>query len=125
MILTSLYQFLSSRSPRLCQSIYREELPQEHPLPALTFELDADDDVQLLDGTQGSLHEALVTLNCYDPSALVADALAASVKNVLVGYTGAFGSYTAQCIYKENETSAPETVSGLRGVSLQFFIAYF
>ena len=46
------------------------------------------------------------------------------MKSALIGYQGPFGLHTAQCIYKESETTAPETDSGLRGVSLQFFVAY-
>jgi hypothetical protein len=55
---------------------------------------------------------------------ITALALAASVKAALIGYTGAMGAHVAKLIRKEDETSAPETLTGLRGVSLQFFIAY-
>lgn len=124
MILQDLYTFLSSRSPALCNAIYPEYLPQTHPLPAIVLELDGDNDLQLMDGSQSSLHEALVTVNCYDASLLVAGQLADSVKSALVGYCGAFGGVDAQYIYKESETSAPETETGLRGIALQFYIAY-
>lgn len=125
MILPALYSFLSTRVPPLCDAIYPEMLPQQHPLPALLLEFNSDDDHQLLDGTVSSLTTSIVTVHCLDPSYLVASSLAAAVKNVLVGYQGPFGSYTAQYIYKESESPAPERETGLRGIALEFFIAYY
>jgi hypothetical protein len=110
---------MSSRSPQLCQAIYPGFLPQTHPLPAVVIELDSDIDEQLLDGGQSELRQALVTVLCYSESLITALALAASVKAALIGYTGAMGAHVAKLIRKEDET-----LTGLRGVSLQFFIAY-
>lgn len=124
MILQDVYQFLRGVSPSLCDAIYPEYLPLTHALPAITVELDSNDDEQLLDGSQSSLRQALVTVNCYDPSLLAAGALADRVKSALIGYRGSFGSVSAECIYKESETSAPETETGLRGISIQFFLGY-
>lgn len=123
-ILQSVYTHLKGRSPKLCDSIYPDYLPQTTPLPALVLELDSDTDTQLLDGGQSSLHQALVTVLVYDPSLLIALALAGTVKAALIGYVGAMGDHTIRMIYKEQESSAPETATGLRGVALQFFIGY-
>lgn len=123
-ILQSVYTHLSGRSPKLCDAIYPDYLPQEHPHPALVLSLDSDRDIQLLDGGQSSLHEALIAIDCYDTSLLVALALAVRVKAALIGYVGGMGDHTVRMIYKESESSAPETATGLRGVSLQFFVGY-
>lgn len=121
----SVYTYLKGRSPQLCPSIYPAgEAPQEHALPLITFELDSDLDEQLLDGGRSELHQAFVTVLCYDASLLTAFALATRVKTALIGYVGSMGDHQARMIIKESEQVAPETIAGLRGVALQFFIAY-
>lgn len=124
MIIASTFQFLSSRSPPLCNAIYPEQFPQKHPLPAISFEKNGDDSEPLIDGTVSSLHTALMTINCYDASILIAEQLAKRVVAEMANYNGPFGSVEAKWIQKESEVAAPETDLGLRGIALTFLIAY-
>lgn len=122
MILISLYQFL--RDAQICNAIYPNPLPQQHSLPAISLEHDGASETTLLDGSTMSLKAAIVTVLCWDPSMLVASALAKTVRDTLIGYLGPFGELTAHLIYLESEDEGPETETGLRSVQLQFHISY-
>lgn len=124
MILTSLYKFLSTRQPTICNTIYPDPLPQRHRLPAISLEDNGAKEELLLDSSVQSLRSALVTVLCWSESILTADALADRVYAEMVGYVGPFGDVEARLISLESRNQGPENETGLRSISLAFEIAY-
>ena len=105
--------------------IWPGRLPQEHGgFPAMTYSLDADDDIPLLDGGVNEMHWADFEVFCWANTLLEAADLAAVVKTELIGVTGTFGANTAKRITKENEFSDFETQTELHFVRLVFRVAY-
>lgn len=111
---------VSSPSPLL----YPHVMPQDHADPAMTYELDADDDQQLLSGSVSTLRRAVIDTSCWSVSVNTARTLAEALYGALVGYRGAFGDHTVDHIRLERKFELFETDTELYRVSQQFLIAY-
>jgi hypothetical protein len=128
-ILQAFYSHLSADAgvSALTSSIYPLTISQNASFPAITFEMDGNDDSQLLTGVS-SLSEVLIEVNTWDLSHIVSHQLADAVEAALVSYVGDFGalspSITAHHIRKERRFELYESDTKLFRVSMQFLIAY-
>jgi len=130
MIITDFYSFMSANSAidaLVDGRIFPWIIPEGETEPALTYELDSDFRQQLLDSTQSSLRFADFTVNCWDLTYVGAHTLASTVTDELLGYSGSFGTVTAEQIqYERGAIDMPhELDTGRYGVSLSFEIAYY
>ena len=105
-------------------AIYPIFLPQSHAgFPAMTYSQDADDDFHLLEGVS-TLYEALVSLDIYSYGYEINREIADAVRAALVGFSGTFGSVTAQHVRCSRDIDLYESDTRLHHTSLQFLIAY-
>ena len=120
-VVTSIYTVLDAA---LTESVYPQVLPQNPTVPAVTYNLDDDEESTLLDGTTEGLKQTLFTVDCWAATYAAAHTLADAVKTALVGSTGTFGTVTADHLRKEREIDLFEADTRLHRVSLQFLLAY-
>ena len=130
MIVQAFYAHLSGDAgvSALTSSIYPQVIPQNASFPAITYQIESDEDSQLLTGIS-SLYEATFRVDCWDTDQITAHQLADAVEAAMVSYRGDFGSQspaiTAHHVRKERgRFELYETDTKLFRVSLQFLIAY-
>jgi len=127
MISESFFSHVSNNAgvKALCKSVFTQKIPQNEPLPAITFRLAGGENFPLLDGGSSALKVALFDVDCWSQKLIEAHAVASAVKTSLVGHTGTFGTFTADHIRLERlPFELFEDQTELHRVSMQFFIAY-
>lgn len=106
-------------------AIFPARLPQNHAaFPAMTYQLEDDEDIGLLQGGVSDLHFANLEVYIYARDAVAPGAIAAALKTFLIGKFGVFGSNHAERIDKTSELSDFETATELHFVRLVFRISY-
>lgn len=124
----SFYAWLAAQSSitAIAQDISPGSTPQQAERPALTFQLQDDQDTDLLFGA-GSARTALMDVDCWSPRQLTAESLATALKAALAAFrteVGVMGAHRVTHVRKTRELHLEESDTSLRRVSLQFEITY-
>ena len=130
MIITAFHSHLSNDAgvAAIAGGIFPHHIPQNSTFPAITYELDSDEDYQTLGGISG-MSSALFDVNCWDLVLITAHQLADAVESALVNYRGDLGgispAVTVNHLRKDRgRFEFFETDTKLYRVSMRFFVAY-
>lgn len=110
--------------------IYPTIIPQRGEYPACTYNLDFDERVRLMNGTEGDYRRATVEVNCYATRLSVAHDIADAVESALIDFRGTLGTtspVSIDCDHIRLERRGPEIFEAeteLHRVPLQFLIGY-
>lgn len=113
----------------VCSEVHETVRPLNAGPPVIVFILDDDRRLRLLDGTEGVYREALVSIDCYAATMLLAIQIADAVESALTDYSGVMGATSPQTVvsHVRLERRGPhlfEPDTELRRVPLEFLIGY-
>ena len=130
-IKTSYYTWLSAQTAITSLlantgAIYPGRIPQGQNdlLPAITYRVDDDQEIPLLDGQSSTLAFADMEVWCWGRTSPEAETLAEAVRAAHVGYSGAMGTNEVDPIRKNFDDGDMEVDTGLHFVRLVFAIPY-
>ena len=113
----------------LCSSVFPTMRPLHIDPPFIIVTLDSDNRDRLLDGTQGTYRQAIISLDVYDTTLAAAIAIADAVESALIDYSGVMGTTSPQVDvnHARLERRGPhlfETDTSLHRVPLEILIGY-
>lgn len=89
------------------KKVYPTNLPQNITLPAVTFQLLAEDEIETLQ-TPATMRTAAVQFDCYAATQAAADAVAEAIRTALKNYSGTAASTDIEACRKINKMEMEE-----------------